>query len=496
MKKLFTPFLGVLLVVTLLITSPITGSYALNVTQTDVTNTDILQLGDLNIDQKINAKDALLVLKISVGKTIPTEAQKTAANVNKDNNINAKDALEILKYSVGKPSALDKAFTTITLASSTPTHYTQGNTGKIYQAAFMQSGMQTNVISCSDSEKEIANELLIGAKADVYSLDLHTARRLAKRNLLANVREIEGLNASLFHENLGEAATFANKQYALGFAGEIQNSNVLFYNQSIVNQYASQYNISQMYQEKTWNFTTFETILDLCTVVNNNKTEIYGLLGDKGLIDMALHAQGVAAEKNAQGIQPLVCTDTGIATLTWCKNLFKEKRVWNIQPNSDTFIQGKAAFYVADVSQYAQLTAQADFDIGLTAMPLGNNQTQYANGVYYAQNLLVVPKSNANRFQEIGEWLNAVATAAEPLVEYQGKTISDLGLDTQSVEIYKQTLNNASPEYLLYALEPSTRETIYTCVTQSVGNPKKQMETIAPQMKQELTDYYDPFFVE
>ena len=59
-------------------------------------------LGDLNEDGKPDAKDALVVLKIAVGKIQPTDVQEIAADVNKDNIINAKDALEILKKSVGK----------------------------------------------------------------------------------------------------------------------------------------------------------------------------------------------------------------------------------------------------------------------------------------------------------------------------------------------------------------------------------------------------------
>ena len=65
------------------------------------TPTDV-PLGDLNGDDKVDAKDALNVLKISVNKLNPTDEQKIAADVNKDNAINAKDALEILKKSVGK----------------------------------------------------------------------------------------------------------------------------------------------------------------------------------------------------------------------------------------------------------------------------------------------------------------------------------------------------------------------------------------------------------
>ena len=64
-------------------------------------------LGDVTGDSKINAKDALEVLKAAVGKVKLSEEQTASADVNKDALINAKDALEILKYAVGKPSALN-----------------------------------------------------------------------------------------------------------------------------------------------------------------------------------------------------------------------------------------------------------------------------------------------------------------------------------------------------------------------------------------------------
>lgn len=66
-------------------------------------------LGNPNGDNAINAKDALLVLKISVGKLVSFTQQQTAADANKDGDINAKDALEVLKYAVGKPSCLQTA---------------------------------------------------------------------------------------------------------------------------------------------------------------------------------------------------------------------------------------------------------------------------------------------------------------------------------------------------------------------------------------------------
>ena len=59
-------------------------------------------LGDVTLDGVVDAKDALEILKYSVGKAILNETQQAAAEVNGDNGIDAKDALEILKYVVGK----------------------------------------------------------------------------------------------------------------------------------------------------------------------------------------------------------------------------------------------------------------------------------------------------------------------------------------------------------------------------------------------------------
>ncbi len=58
--------------------------------------------GDVNGDTRVDAADALLVLRFAVGKTDLSAAQQTAANVNADNAINAKDALLILQFAVRK----------------------------------------------------------------------------------------------------------------------------------------------------------------------------------------------------------------------------------------------------------------------------------------------------------------------------------------------------------------------------------------------------------
>ena len=66
---------------------------------------DWFYYGDVDGDQVVNAKDALVVLKYAVGKQLLPPTQRILADVNVDEDINAKDALDILKYAVGKLSA-------------------------------------------------------------------------------------------------------------------------------------------------------------------------------------------------------------------------------------------------------------------------------------------------------------------------------------------------------------------------------------------------------
>ncbi len=68
----------------------------------DIFSAAVGLLGDVNGDTKVDAKDALEVLKAAVGKVELTDAQKLVAEVDGQEGINAKDALQILKYAVKK----------------------------------------------------------------------------------------------------------------------------------------------------------------------------------------------------------------------------------------------------------------------------------------------------------------------------------------------------------------------------------------------------------
>ncbi|MCR4804989.1 MAG: Ig-like domain-containing protein [Clostridia bacterium] len=67
----------------------------------DIRVTANAELGDLSEDGSIDAADALIILRYSVGLMALSEAQKSVADVNGDGDIDAGDAILILRYDAG-----------------------------------------------------------------------------------------------------------------------------------------------------------------------------------------------------------------------------------------------------------------------------------------------------------------------------------------------------------------------------------------------------------
>ena len=90
---------------------PATGT---DVTGTDVTGTDVPLYGNLDGNNRVDAADALIILKASVGKTELSGEQLVYADVYQDGKVDAADALYVLKYAVGKIDTLPVTGTDVT----------------------------------------------------------------------------------------------------------------------------------------------------------------------------------------------------------------------------------------------------------------------------------------------------------------------------------------------------------------------------------------------
>ena len=92
----------------------------------------LLGLGTLELPEYVNANDAALVLKYSVGTQVLSEHQKLAADVNGDGAVNEADASLILQIAVEKYPAFplvpvwcfDPASKAMTLGSSNNAQFT------------------------------------------------------------------------------------------------------------------------------------------------------------------------------------------------------------------------------------------------------------------------------------------------------------------------------------------------------------------------------------
>ena len=88
----------------------VTGTAVTDTTVTPTTPTDSdakRSLGDLNCDGIVDAKDALFILKLTVGKVELPEEELVYANLYADDVIDARDALIALRVAVGKLAVED-----------------------------------------------------------------------------------------------------------------------------------------------------------------------------------------------------------------------------------------------------------------------------------------------------------------------------------------------------------------------------------------------------
>jgi uncharacterized protein YjdB len=79
------------------------GGYSAQIT---IHVTASAQLGDINMDGYIDSADAMMALKVAVGKITLTAEQAKAADVNHDGYVDAADAVKILRYDAGLIDAL------------------------------------------------------------------------------------------------------------------------------------------------------------------------------------------------------------------------------------------------------------------------------------------------------------------------------------------------------------------------------------------------------
>ncbi len=396
----------------------------------------------------------------------------------------------------------------ITLCSVWSSSYTASDsTGEAWKSTFAtmksKNGIETTVtnIAPDSATDTIVKDVMAGkSTADVYDVSLVMCRNIARKKAAANIYESTTLNKSLYNCAATESVTFGGKAYGVTFAAKSVNPMGVIYNKELVKKYAANYDIVKLYNEKKWTFDTFQAIAKLCTVDTNgdNATDIYGFTSNTNIIGMALtaNAGGTALMKSGK-VEATMCNESGIEALEWCKTMFKTDRTWlykaAINDCVDQFAAGKAAMFVSYFQYGNTIAAKANFSLGFVLMPMGPDQSTYKNGVYDSA-LFVVPKTNEDKLDEIGNWLNGVANVAGKLTNIQLTNMARNGFDSTAQSIYKYLINNMSAEYSSGCFSTSTSSAVDTSVTSASKSPSKVMAQIKSSAQKECDDFYGPLY--
>ncbi|MBR6547999.1 MAG: hypothetical protein IKT68_00505 [Clostridia bacterium] len=366
--------------------------------------------------------------------------------------------------------------------------------------AMKNKGIKTNIsaLDANSATDTIVKEVMAGkSSADVYDISQVMCRNVAKKKAAANMYASSTLNKSLFQCAATESVTFKGKAYGVTWASKSVNPMGVIYNKDLIKKYAANYDIVKLYSEKKWDFDNFQAIAKACTVDTdgNGKSDIYGFTSNTNVIGMALtsNAGGTALKVNEK-VEATMCNEAGIKALEWCKEMFKTDKSWlykaDINQCVSEFAGGKAAMFVSYLQFYPQIAAQANFNIGFVLMPKGPAQSNYRNGVYDGA-YYVVPTTKVARLNDVGTWLNELATGtSSAFLNNKVKDLAKNGFDAKSQEIYKWVVNNMTPEFSSGVFSSSISSEVDSSVTSAAKQPAKVMASIKTKAQKECDDYY------
>jgi hypothetical protein len=473
-------------------------------------------VGDMNADQKIDATDALLMLKFAVGKTIFTTQQETYADVDESGKVDVSDALMVLQYSVGKRSVLPLADAwkyvndpqIVNVASVWASEYASTHRdGKVYEQATKQlanRGIYHDYIYTLDAEtaaQTIVNEQLAGKAKDVYEVTLDMCRDIARMGGAADIFASPSINKQLFRNQATASVTFGGKVYGVA-RGNIHNPRGVLYNKELIARYAPDYDIMQLYKEGQWTFDKFAEIAVLCTkdTDGNGRTDIYGFTSNNNVIDMVINANAGGLATMVDGkVLSTFNTDAAGFAVEWCKDLYRYKKAWGYRADNvdacEDFTNQKAAMLVSYLECYPEIVPNADFAMEFVPMPKGPNQTEYIDTIFDTR-VYLVPTTKANRLDVIGHWLNGMAKTGDGVLENQLKELEEYGFSEESRNNYQWLVEHAKPDYSS-AYSIKVRSQVWETVTTQVKHPHtpaKMMKAMYKQAQKELDEYYGPLY--
>ena len=355
-----------------------------------------------------------------------------------------------------------------------------------------------NRLDATSATDLIVKEVMAGkASADIFEVSLQMCRNIAKQKAACNWLDSKTLNFGDFQNGGTKAVTFTDKCYGVTLNGTSGVVAGVIYNKDLIKKYAPDYDLQKLYKENNWNFDAFREVAKLCTRDTNgdNKTDIYGVTSNTNIIGIMLtsNAGGTALMNSNGRVEATMCNDAGVAALEFCKILFKTDRSWkyvaDIKTAASNFCTGTYAMFASNLYFYSLIAPTATFKFDFVHAPMGPDYGKYVDAVYDA-NVYVVPKTKADRLDELGTWMNHIKSMSNKMLDIESKNMAKNGFSQEAITIYKWCKNNMQADFSTGAFTGAIAGQVDGSVTNASRSPAKVMASIKEAAQKELDDFY------
>ncbi|MBR6549348.1 MAG: extracellular solute-binding protein [Clostridia bacterium] len=478
--------------------------------ENDLATTPVI-MGDVSRDGNIGADDALRVLQSCVGKIISFDPHDRyndapgagiAADVDGDGVIRAADALQILQKVVGKidrfPADAGLYGQNLTLKTFFADRYRTEPYASFIDKLEQQYGMTLTVVPYGDSLQE---DLQSGKEtADVLELNYVFARNMGREGHLVN---LQGLPNQLGDDLLTRATGFGRHLYGVGFELQEGGMQGIFYNKTLLNQVAPDYDLNALYAEGKWDFATLRELTALATkdTDQDGKPNLYGITANAQLLEMAFVAGGglscleynneAGVEKPDVYVKENISAQLETAPYLTLQEMRQTDKSWLYKADTaqciEVFTEGQALLFAGYVSYSDQILGNADFEVGFIPMVKAEiDSYQTVAGTVFS-----VPKGK----KEKASAAIALATQLQlmnPYVKQQVKQqYLQKGLDETSAQHVADLPNKATLDYSVGVV---SLEQLSSAPVPAVVTGETPMQRIVRQFQSELDEYYMPFY--
>ncbi len=508
-------WIAVLLTLTLLLTPMTAAAQTESNTppvENDLATTPVI-MGDVSRDGNIGADDALRVLQSCVGKIISFDPHDRyndapgagiAADVDGDGDIRAADALQILQKVVGKidrfPVDAGLYGQDLTLKTPFADRYNAEPYASFIDKLEQQYGMTLTIVPQGDT---VQSDLQSRQEtADVLELNYAFARNMGREGYLVNLQRLPN---QLGDQPLTRSTGFNRHIYGVGFESRESGMQGIFYNKTLLNQVAPDYELNALYTAGKWDFATLKKLSALATkdTDEDGKSDVYGITANAQLIEMALVAgdglsrleynNEAGVEKPAVYVEENISAQLETAPYLTLQEMMKTDKSWLYKADTaqciKAFNEGKALLFAGYVSYSDQILGNTDFEVGFIPMVKAENgryQTTAAIGAVFS-----VPKGKEDKASA------AIALATQlqlmnPYVKQQVKQqYLQKGLDETSAQHVADLQNQGTLDYSVGVV---SLVELASAPVPAMVTDEDPIQRIVRQFQTELDDYYEPFY--